>query len=332
MPQAAPQRVFSFDPGQYRAQYAEQGWVHIKNAIDPDFLAYLLDFTQRQLTVTKLDRFAIKGKKEQSLFDFPEGGDYLPEVFDTVATVTGLNRSTMTLSERHIQAYETNADPSPVAHKDRFPSQVSIGFSVVVPPGSQLVLYPKDFRELNQFNAAAALNRRLQPHERPETILPSAGELVLEDEVGDVVMFPGSTTWHLRRNAANTVNLYLKMNDFDCDPLAEDPETAARRERTLQLLANNPAGLGEHRPTLSRRLDYIGRQWVRPHGDPTLHYALYGEEPLGLTEAQLQLLGVADGTRSLDDLIAEIADGRDPAEVRRDALVLIEGGGLDLLD
>jgi hypothetical protein len=326
-----PPRVFSFDPEKVRAEYAEQGWVHIKDAIDPDFFEYLRDYTEQQLAVTKLDRFAIKGKKEQSLFEFPDGTDYLPEMFDIVSTVAGLNRPTMTLSERHIQAYEPNADPNPVAHKDRFPSQVSIGFSVAIPPGSQLVLYPEDFRELNQFNAAAALRRRLQPHEKPETVLPAARELVLDDEEGDVVVFPGSTTWHLRRNAANTVNLYLKMNDFDCDPLGEDPGTAPRRERTLQLLADDPEALGEHRPKLSRRLDYLGRQWVRPDADETLHYALYGEEPFGLTETQLELLRAADGTRSLDTLIEEIAKGGDATEVRRDALVLIQDGGLDLL-
>jgi len=326
-----PARVFSFDPDEFRAQYAEQGWVHIKGAIDPDFLEYLRDFTEQHLAATKLDRFAIKGKKEQSLFEFPEGKDYLPEMFDVVSTVCGLNRPTMTLSERHIQAYEPNADPDPVAHKDRFPSQVSIGFSVAIPAGSQLVLYPDDHRELNQFNAAAELRRRLQPHEKPETVLPSAREIVLEDEVGDVVMFPGSTTWHLRRNAADTVNLYVKMNDFDCDPLGEDPATAARREHTLQLLSGDRDALGEQRPKLSRRLDYIGRQTVRPDGDETLHYTLYAEEPLGLTQTQLELLRAADGTCSLDKLIADIASGRDADEVRRDALVLIEDGGLDLL-
>jgi len=324
-----PARVFSFDPEEFRAQYAEKGWVHIKGAIDPDFLDYLRDFTEQHLAATKLDRFAIKGKKEQSLFEFPAGKDYLPEMFDVVSTVCGLSRPTMTLSERHIQAYEPNADPDPVAHKDRFPSQVSIGFSVAIPEGSQLVLYPDDYRELNQFNAAAALRRRLQPHEKPETVLPSAREIVLDDEEGDVVMFPGSTTWHLRRNAASTVNLYVKCNDFDCDPLGEDPATTARREHTLALLEGDRDALGEHKPKLARRLDYIGRQWVRPDGDASLHYALYGEQPLGLTETQLQLLRAADGTRSLDSLIAEV--GGDAIEARRDALVLNEDGGLDLL-
>jgi len=52
--------------------------------------------------------------------------DYPGELFDTVAEVAGLNRDTIALSERHIQAYERNAAPEPPAHKDRFPSQISV--------------------------------------------------------------------------------------------------------------------------------------------------------------------------------------------------------------
>ena len=36
-------------------------------------------------------------------------------------------------------------------------------------------------------------------------------------------MFYGSEIWHLRRRSAGSVNLYLKFNDFDYDPLGEDP-------------------------------------------------------------------------------------------------------------
>ncbi len=129
----------------------------------------------------------------------------------------------MTLSERHIQAYEANANPEPQAHKDRFPSQVSVGFSVEIPSESRLVLYPYDHRELNPFNAAAALVRSLQPDQLPGVILRDAREVELADRAGDVVMFPGSTTWHLRRQSAGAVNLYVKMNDFDCDPARGGP-------------------------------------------------------------------------------------------------------------
>ena len=38
-----------------------------------------------------LGSFAIKGKKEQSLFEFPEGMDYTNELFDVVAHVCELD-------------------------------------------------------------------------------------------------------------------------------------------------------------------------------------------------------------------------------------------------
>lgn len=328
---AEPAKVFDFDPEQYREQYREQGWVHIKDGIDPDFLAYLASYTEHNLDAAKLDRFQIKGKKEQALFVFPEGRDHLSGMFDTIAALCGLNRPTMTLSERHIQAYDPDADPDPVAHKDRYPSQVSIGFSVRIPPGSELVLYPHDHRELNPYNVAATLRQRLQPYDRPETVLPHAREVVLHDAPGDVVIFPGSTTWHLRRRSANTVNLYLKVNDFDCDPLGEDPSTPLRRERTLALLAEPEEELRAHPVKMTRRMDHIGQQWLHDPGAPSAFATLYGEPSIGLTDVQLKLLRAADGTRSLGDAIGAVRGDADEASVMRDAKVLLEAGALDLL-
>jgi hypothetical protein len=326
-------RIFAFDPAEYRDQYAEQGWVHIKEGINDEFLAELREFTQQSLLATKLDQFAIKGKKEQSLYEFSDRVDFPDELFDVVASVCALNRETMTLSERHIQAYESNADPEPPAHKDRFPSQVSVGFSIDIPRESRLILYPYDHRELNPFNASAALRQSLQPHELPEVVLKSAREVEIADEPGDVVMFPGSTTWHLRRNAARAVNLYVKFNDFDCDPLGEDPSTPLRRERTLALLSTrNGDRLGECVPLLSRRLDFVSRQYVLREWQETLHAALYGEEPFGLTRAQLDLIRMVDGRRTLKSVIDEVARNERSADtVEADALRLLERGALDLI-
>src|SRR5215210_766366 len=316
-------KIFAFDPAEYAQQFADQGFVHIQNGIDPGFLAELREYSQRSLEATKLDAFAIKGKKEQSLYEFPDGVEFPGEIFDTVASVCGLNRPTMTLSERHIQAYEANANANPQAHKDRFPSQISVGFSIDIPAESTLVLYPYDNQELNPFNKAAALIQSLQPHQLPEVVLKDAREVAIDDQPGDVVMFHGSTTWHLRRNAARAVNLYVKLNDFDYDPLGEDPSTAARRERTLEIMGNGgQSQLGDRVPAVSRRLDFISRQYA-PHGyHESLHAVLYGGEPFGLTQAQLELLQVADGQRTLDGVVDQVADGRDrPAEaVRQDAI------------
>jgi hypothetical protein len=325
-------KIFALDPQEYRERYAEQGYVHIRDGMDPEFRDYVCAFAEKQLRATKLDRFAIQGKKEQSLFEFPDDVDYPNELFDSVATLCGLDRGRMTLSERHIQAYDPNADPDPVAHKDRYPSQVSVGFSVKIPQGSSLVLYPYDHREINPFNSAAALNRHLQGDAHPTVALKTAREVVLHDETGDIVMFPGSTTWHLRRNAANTINLYLKLNDFDCDPLGEDAATPGRREQTLSAIANGASETLDAQVAVhGRRLDYVGRQHARDERHESHHAAIYGEEPFGITEAQATLMRLVDGRRTIGSLVDEIGvNGVSRDDVRVQARALLERGALDI--
>ncbi len=325
-------RIFDFDIDAARRTYADQGWVHIPSGMHPEFLAAVRTFVQAQMGASKLDRFAIQGKKEQALYTFPAETDYPGELFDVVTAVCRLDRETMTLSERHIQAYDAHADPNPRAHKDRFPSQVSVGFSVEIPEGSQLVLYPYEHREINPFNAAAALIASLQPHELPEVILPQAREVTIEDRSGDVVMFPGSSTWHLRRNSAGTVNLYVKMNDFDCDPLGEDPLTPARRERTLAVLSS----LHDDPPNgevvrISRRFDFAERKLMRGAWQEVLQAAVYGEPPFGISEAGLAVLQGAGRPQPFSALVAHVgAQGHDPEEVTRSAMLLLEKGALEL--
>jgi hypothetical protein len=325
-------KIFAFDPADYRQHFAREGWVHIENGIDPEFLAELQKFTRHSLEKTRLDRFAIKGKKEQSLYEFPNTVDFPGEIFDVVSDVCGLRRETMTVSERHIQAYELDADPEPDPHKDRYPSQISLGFSVEVPAESRLVLYPYDERSLNPFNSAATFQRSLQPHERPSVALRDARPVELDDSAGDVVMFHGSTTWHLRRRSAGSVNLYVKLNDFDCDPLGEDPGTPLRRERTLELFGGGDDSLDERVPAVSRRLDFVSRQYGRQPGVETLHVALYGSEPMGMTPAQFEIVRAADGLRTMGEVVAAVtAAGHDCDDVVRDARALVENGVLDLM-
>jgi len=326
-------KIFSFDPSEYREQYEAQGWIHIPNGMTAEFLGELQEFMARSLAETKLDQFAIKGKKEQSLYDFPDSTDFPGEIFDVVSGVCGLNRPTMTLSERHIQAYDPDANPEPDAHKDRYPSQISLGFSISIPAESRLVLYPYDHRSLNPFNSAATFQRSLQPHELPDVALQDAREVVLDDQDGDVVMFPGSTTWHLRRRAANAVNLYVKMNDFDCDPLGEDPSTETRRTQTLAILEESGAnGLGSRVPLVSRRLDFVSRQIGR-QGAETLHVCLYGSEQMGLTQPQFDMIRLIDGVRTLQSVVDTIAQEGHPRElVETDARVLIDRGVVDLVE
>jgi hypothetical protein len=332
-------QIFDFDPSAYADTYRAQEWVHIRKGVSEEFHEVLLDYAREELGEHMLGDFAIKGKKEQSLFEFPEGMDYTSELFDVVAQVCGLDRAGMTLSERHIQCYESNAAPEPPAHKDRFPSQVSVGLSIDIPAESSLVLYPYEHRALNPFNKSADFRASLQPDELPEVVLKSARELELDDRARDVVMFAGSSTWHLRRRAAGALNLYLKFNDFGCDPLGEDPHTTQLRESTLAALNGaNGAALDELHPVLSRRFDTASRVYLR-NGMQALQAELFGEQAFGINELQFELLRSLDGgSRSLDggshslaDAAGELAGGADPAEARAALLYLAHRGAIELV-
>ena len=321
-------RMFDFDVAGYRETYARESWVHIPRGVTPEFHEYLLEFVEKELASRLLDGFAIQGKKEQALFEFPAEADYPDELFDVVSGVCGLDRGRMVLSERHIQAYEANAAPEPVAHKDRYPSQVSLGVSVTIPEDSRLVLYPYDHREINPFNRAADLNRQLQPGHRPQDVLPGAREVELADRDRDVVMFAGSTTWHLRRRAANAVNVYFKLNDFGCDPLGEDSRSDDVRARSLGLLRS--ADFDRARATPSRRLDTVSRVHTRDGWNEVLQVRVFGEEPVGITEPQWTALRSLGDGRPVAEVLAALDAGTDPGSARRDLERLVELGAVDL--
>lgn len=323
-------RVFDFDPAEHAADYRANGWVHIRSGITPELHASLLELSRRELGDHMLEGFAIKGKKEQALYEFPDSVDY-GELYDVVAALCGLNRATMTLSERHIQAYEPHAAPEPPAHKDRLPSQVSVGLSIDIPEESELVLYPHDHRELNPFNTSAGLRRSLAPEQLPEVVLKGAREVAIKDQARDVVLFPGSTTWHLRRNAARAINLYLKFNDFDCDPLGEDPATPARRAASMEALGAPGADLDALIPVLSRRLDTVARKYTRASWHEVLEAQVFGEEPFGITPRQLDALRAVDGRTALGAIVVSLSADGDGTRARPDVLRLVEHGALDLL-
>ena len=297
-------RIFGFDPADHRDQWEQHGWVHVRGGVHPDFLAYLQEFAKGRFDEHHVAKQrGIGGTKEQAVFAFPEEVDFPGELFDVVASLCGLNRETMTLSERHIKAYDADAPADPPAHKDRLSSQVSVGLSIDIPEGSHLVLYPHEHREKNPFNVSAALRDSLTEDQLPENLLVSAQEVIIEDRPGDVMLFHGSSMWHKRRNAANATNLYLKFNDFGCDPLGEDPSTEERREATLAALAGGD--LNGRTVVPSRRLDTITRQVTRDEQVRVVQADVWGEKPVTLTEEQAALVEGLDGGRPAAELDAD---------------------------
>src|SRR3974390_3323663 len=122
----------------------------------------------------------------------------------------------------------------PRLYKDRLASQVSVGISIDIPEQSHLVLCPEIDRAVNPLQRAG-LAESLLPSEAPETVLAGTTAVTIFDRPGDVQVFAGSSIWHTRRNPANAVVLYFKVNDFGSDPLSEDPTSAAGHHSSVSL-------------------------------------------------------------------------------------------------
>lgn len=325
--------MFDFDPAEHREAYATQGWVHIPNAVSADFLDALRGFVAESLGERRVEGRSIGGSKDQALFEFPEWADYPGELFDAIASMCGLRRAGMTLSERHVKAYDPDAPPEPTAHKDRFASQVSVGLSIDIPSDSRLVLYPDDQVWPNPFNVSAALLDSLPPAQHPDTALRGAREVEIDDSAGDLVAFAGSAVWHLRRRAAGAVNLYLKMNDFGCDPLGEDPVTEPRRRATVAALAGGSenGSLDESFPIPSRRLDFVSRRYLRGAPGELIEASVWERPALPLSEWDLELLRAIDGERDLAAVVAEVGEPGEVGGVRTRVRELADHEVIDLM-
>jgi hypothetical protein len=207
--------MFAFDPADHADTYTQQGWVRIPAGVNPEFHGLLVDYAHHH---DEVGAYHIPGKKRQLVFDALDEID-VDQARDTIATLTGLARNALVISERHLQAYTDGAYLNPEAHKDRYSSQISVGLSVISPPQTTLALWPHGDRTVNQTDRAIYSH----PAEPPT--------VEFHDNPRDVVVFAGHNTWHVRRRAAGTVNLYLKFNDFGYDPLGENPIRVASSMR-----------------------------------------------------------------------------------------------------
>jgi len=323
-------KLFDFDPADYAGYFAEHGWVHIENGQSPEFHAALKRFVDTPSGAHKVEGATIGGQKQQALYEFPQDVDFPGELFDAVSQVCGLNRGTMTLSERHIKAYDDDVPAEPSPHKDRFASQIAIGLSISIPECSYLVLYPWTDRGRTPFNISTHMRSALPPEERTGNIVKDAKLVEIHDSDGDVVMFLGSAIWHVRHNAAKARNLYLKLNDFNSDPLGEDPSTDRRRERTMQLVTNGGGELTSARPVLARRFESVTEQYSRLW-DHTMVAEVWDQAPVPLEDTDLKILRSLDGA-DLQGLTQTLeGEGIDPAKVAASVKRMAERGVLDLV-
>jgi hypothetical protein len=326
-------KVFDFDTDKLAGTYREQGWLHVPNGVTEEFLEHARMAVQESRALEALQGPAIKGAKSQYVYDFPAEIDWELDVLDVVAELASMRRDRLVLSERHIKAYLPDADPFPPPHKDRFASGIALGITLDVGPSSHVVLYPDDDTRSNP-HLTTGLRDSLQPEEQPEVTLLGAREVALHDAPGDVLAFPGSSVWHLRRQAASTLLVYLKFNDMDCDPLGEDPTTSGRSRKTMAL-ADHPARLLESFPVLARRFDSVGCETGRGRERPTWHVNVWEDDgriahPVPAPYADL--VHQVDGTRSVAELADVGASGLQGERLTEAVRVLAERGALDLLD
>ena len=151
-------KMFNFDPAQHGGQFAREGYVHIKGGVTQQFYDQVVKQVDESLRIRSMKEYAI-GDKQQAMYEFPPGGDYEQECCDAVSQVVGIDPAEMLMSERHVKAYEATASAEPLAHKDRYASQFSVGLSVRVKEGSTLVLYPYEENDINPFNTSALMIR-----------------------------------------------------------------------------------------------------------------------------------------------------------------------------
>jgi hypothetical protein len=286
-------RLFAFDPMQYRDDYARRGWVHIPGGLTAEFDALLAHQIDTQLRRAAMPEFQLGGK-QQALYEFPSGVDALDQLRSGVGGVIGIDAQSLVLAERHIKAYEADAEREPTPHKDRFASHVSVGFSVRIPEESRLVLYPTADVSVNPYHSWAELRAALPAERSPEQLLAGAESVVIRDRPGDVVMFRGNALWHKRSNPANAVVLYLKLNWSNCDTLGEDPGSAARRAETLRLAALCDVDLLQLVPELGRAMLHVERRSSRDWQE-CIRVCVGGAAPVEIDEGELAILRAADG-------------------------------------
>lgn len=303
-------KVFAFDRAEARRSWGDEGYVHLKNAVTPDFLHHLQELVRRFKDEQVLDTYGLAGAKDQLLFDPPAPAVW-DEIFDAVSEMTGLERSRLTLSERHVKMYNADADPMPAPHKDRLASTVALGISISIPAGSHVVLYPDDQRDENPY-LGPVLRNSLEPDEVPEVSLAGAREVELHDSPGDVMAFHGASTWHLRRNSANATLLYLKFNDFDSDPLGEDPSTPERDAETDRWLER--ASIEDARVRLARRFDSLLERHSRRGWTTDWTVDVFGDPPFSATTGEAVIIRAAAHGTSVAQLVDMRPGGLDAGD------------------
>lgn len=211
-------QVFKYDIGKHKSEYSANGFMNLKNVLTPEFVAYLLEFYDKSMQgdVGLLPKNSKHDQKSQFKFDFPTQ-ECAEEFRDGIASLTGLQGAQAVLAERHLKVYENSAMDFQYPHKDRCASGITVGFPINLGDETALYVFPALDQSENPNETAIYLDDQdaLDTFASPEAVR-------LDQEIGDLVVFAGSTIYHGRIKPAGTAILYCKLNDVGRDPLGED--------------------------------------------------------------------------------------------------------------
>lgn len=212
---------FKYDPRSRRGDFERDGFILLKDVLSDSFMAYLKDFhaKSRSGAVAEYGQWRIGGKKQQFLFDFPSQ-DVALRFRNGIAALTGMDETSIAISERHLKQYEPDAPDYPAPHKDRGASKISIGLPIHLGEGTSVCVFPTLDRSPNKAELAVYMTDR--DHPGLADIYNSKDALPLNEELGDMIVFLGSTIYHERIKPRGTAVLYIKINDQGADPLGED--------------------------------------------------------------------------------------------------------------
>ena len=213
--------MFNFDLGDHRCELQKQGFAHLKGILSNDFLTYMQGDLHKALNDRGQESqgWKVDGKKRQFVFDFPSARA-ANQFRAGMARLTDIPADNFTLAERHLKIYDQHAQPYPAPHKDRSAAQFSIGLPVFLAQQSTVCVFPDLDPGHNEEGSAVFLSAKDQ--DSIEALYASDEAIMLNEKVGDLVIFLGSTLFHERVCAAGTAILYLKINDAGIDPLGHN--------------------------------------------------------------------------------------------------------------
>jgi len=213
--------MFKTDIAKHRDAFEKDGFIYLKDVLSDEFKAHLSTFMTeiKEGRIDDLEKNRFPGHKKQYLFDFPSNQD-AEEYREALCALSGLDPEKAVLSERHLMIYEGTSKPYPYPHKDRAASGLTVGFPTELTDETAVYVFPKMNREENLNEKAQYLNE-LDFKDASEAY-DEADAVRIDQEIGDMIVFMGSTLYHARLKPAGTATLYCKMNDIGRDPLGEN--------------------------------------------------------------------------------------------------------------